>query len=392
MKAARVALTLVAVAAAAYLAFRGATARPHLPPSPAEPPAPAPGTPEEGGPNVFPTLGGDEPPVQAAQPSGPKPEPSVAAEADPTPGTPVKDGAEVSVVVPYRTGTKSRYRVADAQLNKDRQNNAVQAWRFTWDVGTEVTSGDGAGPARVKFAIDSFEFDTTNPIGRPVKVRSKEPDKELLSDPQFARTMKPMFAILGMPAEFVIGKGGEIASIEGVEPLNRTFLDAVDTLGAQFSEDVGDAPTTESLREKWSEILFPPLGGGALKPGETRDVSFRTTYYDRWCAVTSGKLRVTHDDPDSFRVEFVGTPVIEELPRPAKNASAIAVAKVRIASSKDCVTAAWRFDRKTGRLVRGDLTAKYRVDVSIATPGQGQGFEATYTDVERRIVTELLDK
>jgi hypothetical protein len=304
----------------------------------------------------------------------------------------VKDGAEVSLVVPYRAGTKSRYRVTDATFQADRAQNAVQAWRFQWDISTEVTAGDGSGPARVRFQIDSFEFDTTDPIGRPLKFRSADPDKKLLADKDFERSMKPMMSILGMPVEFAIGPGGDITAVEGVDALNRRFLDFVDALGAENSKDVADAPTAELLTQKWSEILFPPLGGGRLAAGSTRDAAFRTTYYDRWCAVTSGQVRVTNDDPDSFRVEFKGKPEIEELNRPAKNAQALGIAKVRVAASKDCVTAAWRFDRKTGRLVRGELHSKYRMDVSTPTPGQGTGFTATYTDIERQIVTEYLDK
>jgi len=294
--------------------------------------------------------------------------------------------------VPYRAGTKSRYRVTDTFLQKDREMNAVQAWQFVWDVSTEVVSGDGTGPARIQFKIDSFEFTTSDAIGRNLKFRSSEPDKALLADVQFARSMKPMMATLGMPVEFVIGAGGDITAVEGVNGVTRAFFDAVDTLGAQYSKDAGDAPTTETLTQKWSEILYPPLGGGSLKAGATRDAALRTTYYDRWCSVTSGQIRVTNDDADAFRVEFKGKPEIEELNRPAKNASAIGVAKVRVAASKDCVTAAWRFDRKTGRLVRGELSAKFRMDVSNATPGVGSGFSATYTDIERRVVTELLGK
>jgi hypothetical protein len=385
MKALRVLLIAVAVAVAAFLAFRGVAGRVRdAQPDPEPPPA------DPKDPSQFPTLVAPPAPATAAV-AKKDPEP-LAAETDPAPGTPVKDGAEVSVVVPYRAGTKSRYRVNDSYLQKDRQENAVQSWRYVWDVSTEVVSGDGTGPARVRFKIDSFEFDTTDSIGRPVKMRSKEPDKKLLADIQYARSMKPRFAILGMPAEFVIGAGDDVTAVEGVGPMNRAFLDAVDALGAQYTRDVADAPTVELLTQKWSEILFPPLGGGTLKAGATRDASFRTTYYDRWCAVTSGKLRVTHDDPGSFRVEFRGKPVVEELNRPATNASALAVAKVQAVASDDCVVATWRFDRSSGRLVRGDLSAKFRMDVSIATPGQGNGFAASFTDVERQIVTELLDK
>jgi len=122
MKASRIVPTVLVVGVAAYLAFRGCTGRVR---DAAEPKEPEPPPVVPGDPAPFPTL---ESPHPVAPPPKAHDQPTLAlADADPAPGTPVKEGAEVSLVVPYRAGTKSHYRVTDATFQGDRAANAVQA-------------------------------------------------------------------------------------------------------------------------------------------------------------------------------------------------------------------------------------------------------------------------
>lgn len=392
MKAARVFLILIAVLAAGFLAFRGIRGA-DTAPKPPSPAAPAPGEPDAA---PFPTLLGDPPREEAPKPARVETPPPAEKDVEPPAGTPVKEGAEVSLVVPYRTGTKSRYRVRDAQLSVDRDTKVAQWWQFVWVVAAEVVKGDGTGPARVRFEIESFRFQTDSPAG-PVDIDSGKLDDALLAKEELGlgRTIRPLVAILHMPVEFVIGAGGQITAVEGAEALNRTFLDAVDAVGSKYVKDAIDAPSAESLTQKWSEILFPPLGGGTLKGGATRDARFETTYYERWLNVNAGKLRATEDDPGVFRVEFRGKPEMEEMSRPARSPMSLSIEKCRIVSSADAYVGSWRFDRTTGRLVWGRVTSKFRFDLSRRNGVDANGapiFDPRFTDIERRILVELLDK
>lgn len=392
MKAVRVLLALVVVLAAGFLAFRGCrgVAKSEKEPAPVAPPA------QGTDPAPFPTLLGDPPKDESPKPPRVETPPPVVPDVEPPAGTPVKDGAEVSLVVPYRTGTKNRYRVREAQLSRDRDTGAVQWWQFVWIVGAQVVKGDGTGPARIKFEIESFRFQTDSVEG-PVDIDSGKLDDALLAKEKLGlgRTIRPLVSILRMPVELVIGAGDEITGVEGVDALSRTFLDAVDAIGSKYVKDAIDAPTAESITQKWSEALFPPLGGGTLKAGATRDLVLRTTYLERWSNFNAGKLRVTEDDPDVFRVEFKGKPEMEELNRPAKSPSALGVEKCRIVSSADAYAASWRFDRATGRLLWGRLSSKFRFDISRRNGVGANGapiFEPRFTDIERRLEVELLDK
>jgi hypothetical protein len=395
MKAIRIVLFVLVVAGAGYFAFRAIRGDP---PADAPPPPPPPAQePPGGGTPAFPdtgpektAAGGNPESGNAAKPKAVLPTPDVG---DPSPGTPAAAGASAAVVVPYRAGTKSRYRVNDGLKLQDLASDAVQWWEFEWFVTTEVVQGDGTGPARVRLTVDDFTFKTETP-NFPVLFRAKEPIPALLENEELARTLRPQMAVLGMPVEFAIGAGGEVTGVEGAEGLNRKFLEAVDEVGAKYVKDAIDAPSAESLTQRWSEILFPPVGGGTLKSGDARDAKFHLTYYERWDCVTAGRLRLTHADPDAFRVEFKGKPEMEELHRSAKSPAALALRKVQLVSSADSYVAAWRFDTKAGRLVRGSLAAKYRVDVSrgVITDSNGQSYpDAHFTNVERRIVTQLLD-
>jgi len=391
MKAIRIALFLLVVAAAGFLAFRGCV-RNRTDPAPTPPPPPTQDANGAGKP-AFPETGPSRPsdPVKTANA---KPAPRVPDTADPSPGTPAASGASADVVVPYRAGTKSRYRISDGQLLRDLDTDGYVFREFEWFVTTEVVQGDGTGPARVRLTIDDFTFKTEAP-NFPVMFRAKEPMAALLENEEFARSLKPQMAILGMPVEFAIGPGGAVTGVEGADGLNRKYLEAVEELGPKYLKDAIDAPTAESLTQTWTELLFPPIGGGKLAGGATRDASFHLTYYERWDCVSAGKLRLTHADEGAFRVEFKGKPELEELHRPVKSPAAAQIKYARVVSSADSYVAAWRFDTKTGRLVRGSIHAMYRFDISRGTTKDANGNEipdSNFTNVERSLVTELLDQ
>jgi hypothetical protein len=389
MKALRAILIVLAFAVAAYLAFRGMRTEPA---KPAEPPAPAERDPNATSPfDVFGTP--SEPPAAGqAAPAAPPAAPNV----DVTlVGTPASPAAEISLVVPYRTGTKCRYRVMDAELRKNRDTEEVWWGRYVWTVSTEVVKGDGSGAARIRFQIDSFKYHTDAP-GRRIEVDSEHPDRKLIDDPAFglARGMKPWLAVCGMPVEFVLDEGGVVRRIEGLESLNRKYLDVVSTFGAQQVQDADDAPTLENMIEKWGQCLFPPLGGGKLKGSASRDAEFRTTYVDSWCAVSTGKLRATHDDRDAFRAEFKGTPAMVEVTKSFVRPKFAAVEKAKVITSADSFVAAWRFDRAAGRLLASRTTWKYCLVVASRAGADEMGrpqYDHPYIDLERRIDVELLD-
>ena len=391
MKAIRIVLFVLVVAAAGFLAFRGCGGgKPE--PAPVPPPAQA----QDGngtGKPAFPDTGPSRTP-EPKEPKNPKPVAPAPDTADPSPGTPVAAGTSAEVVVPYRAGTKSRYRISDSQLLRDLDTEGQVFHEFEWFVTTEVVQGDGTGAARVRLTIDDFTFKTQTP-NFPVMFRAKEPMTALLENEELARTLKPQMAILGMPVEFVIGPGGAVTDVEGVDGLNRKFLEAVEELGAKYVKDAIDAPTVESLTQKWTELLFPPIGGGTLAAGATRDASFHLTYMERWDCVSAGKFRLTHADSGAFRVEFKGKPEVQELHRAVKSPTAAEIVKAQVVSSADSYVGAWRFDTKAGRLVRGSLHAKYRFDISrgVKKDPNGQEYpDSNFTSVERSLVTELLDK
>ncbi len=397
MKPVRLVVTILAVGAAGYLAFRGsrsaATTTPGLSATPA--PAPVPDDPSVPPAPVVP-FGQSAPAAagqQAPAPQPPQPGPAVDVTLG---GTPVKPDAEVSVVVPYRTGTKCRYRVVESELDKDRDSGAFGFGQWTWTVATEVLQGDGSGAARVRFQIESFRYETQAP-DRRILVDSANPDRKLIDDPKYglARPMKPLMAVCGMPVEFVIDAAGAIVDVEGVAAMNRKFLDVVAVFGEQQEQNAGDAPTVESMKEKWGPCLFPTLGGGTMKAGATRDTSFSKTFLDRWAMVAAGKLSVTHDDPVAFRVSFTGTPGSEELNRPAVHGPAVNVEKAKVVASADAYVASWRFDRAKGRLLTSRMEAKYTTVVAYRAGKDQNGvmqYEHPYTDVERRTSAEILDQ
>lgn len=391
MKAIRIVLFVLVVAAAGFLAFRGCGG---AKPEPAPAPVPAPAQEANGGGKpAFPDTGPERAP-DPKPPDKPKVEANAPDVVDPSPGTPVAAGASADVVVPYRTGTKSRYRISDAMKAHDLNSDGVMWREFEWFVTTEVVQGDGTGPARVRLTIDDFTFKTQTP-NFPVMFRAKEPMKALLENEEFARTLRPLMATLGVPVEFSIGAGGAVTGVEGVDGLRQKFLETVEEIDPKHLKNTPDAPTAEVLTQSWTEFLFPPIGGGTLAAGATRDAKFHLIYFERWDCVSAGKFRLTHSDETGFRVEFKGKPEMEELARAAKNESSAGIEKMRVASSADSYVGAWRFDRATGRLVRGSVHAKYRVDVSrgVVQDANGQSIpKSSFTNVERRIVTELLDQ
>jgi hypothetical protein len=391
MKAIRIVLFVLVVAGAGILAFRGCGGG-KSDPAPIPPPAPAQDDNGAGKP-AFPDTGPAQP-ADPAKTAKAKPAPPAPDTSDPSPGTPAASGASADLVVPYRAGTKARYRISDGLKLHDQDTDGV-VWReFEWFVTTEVVQGDGTGAARVRLTIDDFTFKTEAP-NFPVMFQASKPMPALLENEEFARSLKPQMAILGMPVEFEIGPGGAVTGVEGADGLNRKFLEAVDEVGAKFVKDAIDAPTSESLTQTWTELLFPPIGGGKLAAGGTRDASFHLTYYERWDCVSAGKLRLTHANEGAFRVEFKGKPELQELHRPVKSPAAAQIKNARIVSSADSYVAAWRFDTKTGRLVRGSVHATYRFDISrgvIKDPNGEDIPDSNFTNVERSLVTELLDQ
>jgi hypothetical protein len=379
MKALRVLVTVVIAGGLAYLLFRGMHCAP--PPTAPTPAVPTPAPDDGASPTPFSPFGD---PPNAKETAAPAAAPPTAPDVDGTlGGTPTTSTSDVSLVIPYKTGTKCRYRVNDAELMKDRATNEVWWGRRIWTVSTEVMQGDGSGAARIRFQIDSFRYQTDAP-GRRIDIDSENPDRRLLDDPKFdlARGIKPWLAVRGVPVEFVIDEHGVIRAVEGVKAMNRKFLDVVSTFGSQQEQDADDAPTAENMIEKWGERLFPTFGGGKLRGDATREASFDTTYVDRWRSVASGKLRATNDDPDAFRVEFKGAPTIQELNRPAVHPKFVSVEKAKVQSSADAYVLAWRIDRAKGRLLASRKRANYTLVV---------GYRSEVVNGEQQYVHPWLD-
>ena len=311
-------------------------------------------------------------------------------------GTPVRDGALVSVAVPYRQGTKSRYRIDETEVGVDVETEGQQLVRWITEVVVEVVEGDGSGGARVHLTIDAFRFQTTlPPEGTPAEFDSRHPDRKLLENPDIARAVSPQMALLGQPIELRIGPAGAPVAIEGVESWARLYAEALDHMGARVAAEADDVPRPERELARWSELLFPPTGGGAMKAGERRDATFeRHVFVGRWILSTAGRIEVTHDDPDAFRVEFRGTPQIGESGRGPQTPAAAGIAKMRVVSSADSSRGSWRFGREPGRLLSAEIEAAFRLDTSFFGP-PGPGGAATYTpkyvQVRREVVVDLLE-
>jgi hypothetical protein len=318
------------------------------------------------------------------------PAPPRRAATKPPPGTPVEAGASVAAGVPYRTGTKSRYLVSDGRLIHDLESQARDWSNTVWTVATEVMEGDGSGAARIKLTVESFRFQTQMGARR-VDFDSAKPDKELLADEQLGPILKPLVAICGIEVEFRVDSEGRISGVEGIDPMRRKYLDAVDTFGARAAAEA-EAPDVDRFVEKWAECLFPPVTGGTYAPGATRRATFRTTYFERWAAASTGVVRATHDDQSIFRLEFKAKPQIEELSREARGAIGRSIVKAQVVSSEDSYVASWRFDREKGRLVDSEIEAKYRLDwvVPMGTGKTGNEYERHWWNLERLMTVELL--
>jgi hypothetical protein len=390
MKPLRVLLTILVAGGLAFLLFRGIRG---APPKQA---AVAPEIADDGGPETLPFDPFGNPPAATtagAQAAAPPPAPDV----DETlKGTSTTSTSDVSLVVPYKTGTKCRYRVREAELQKDRDSDEALWLQFVWTVSTDVVQGDGTGAARVRFQIESFHYQTEAP-GRRIDIDSENPDRKLIDDPSYglARTLKPWLAIRRMPVEFVIDAGGVIRAVDGAKEMNRKFLDVVATFGAQQEQDADDAPTAASLIERWGAYLFPALGGGKIAGGATRATAFRRTQVDGWACLASGAFRATHDDPDAFRVEFKGKPEIEELGGAAKHPKYMNVEKAKIISSIDDYVASWRYDRAKGRLLASRKRAKYCLVVAYRAgtdENHQPKYDHPYIDFDLAVDVELLDQ
>jgi hypothetical protein len=393
MSSVRVVLVLVAIGVAAlvaFLAFRGEPAK-----TPDASPPPAKGTAAPWNPFQTPAPTAGENGADEKKPAEVPPEPAP----ETTPGgTPVTSGAAVDVVVPYREGTKSRYRVREAVLLVDRVSGNRQFVIWTSTVATTVVRGDGTGAARVRVAPESFRFGTDLPAR--IEFDSEHPDQDVLGNPMFARALRPALATVGMPFEFEIQATGAARSVDGVSQVARRYEEELDKIGARVAREAADVPTTESLLERWSEILFPPVGGGTMSSADERSIAFLHTQNERWRESAHGKLRVVRNDPDAFAVEFVGRQdEVEELNQPARDPANALIVKARVVASDASFRAWWRFDRKAGRLLQSWLHDKHRYDVSrrVGTdvptpPGVAPGFQPQYIDVEREISVELLEK
>jgi hypothetical protein len=386
MNALRVVFTLLVSGLAAFLFFKGLK-------SDVEPPEPPPGTPSTtDGKGWFPPVAGQEkaptgkPAPKQVRPAPPKPR------VEPPRGTPVAPDAVVSVDVTYKAGTKSRYLVHEALLMRDQEPPHETHWgEWVWTIATEVVRAE-ADDVRVKLQLDEFEFHTDGAAGR-VEFKSSSPDPLLLQAEGFDVQLRPWMEVRGIPVEVVLAPGGSVREIRGVQTMTTKFLDALEAVSAKAVENAVWTPNVESLRQRWTDLLFPGFGGGTMKAGETREAAFAFTQHERWAVLSSGRFRATHDDPDVFRVEFKGTPKIQELPREAHTPAGKSVAKVHVQSSADVYVASWRVDRKAGRLVSAELEAKYTQATAVhGTPDERGQLPRIWFDVERLSSVELLAK
>lgn len=304
----------------------------------------------------------------------------------------LEDGTEVSLVVPYRKGTESRYRVTTVLRSEDRRSGNSGGKRVIYEASVGVTEGDGSGPARVKLVPEAFDMTMllgTDPAGNTVGWRfdSRSPDERLLaSDPQIAAAIKPELATLGRPVEIRIDARGRAVGVEGADDWRDRFLAEIERVDPKFASEAANAPTAELVAETWGNHLFPALGGGTLKAGDVRKLVVREDSFSKGSVLHVLRAKVTHAGPDVLRVEAVGTPEWEPRMGAARNSYESAIVKCHVQASTDSSRFVWHIDTANGRLLEAFHQVDYQHWVSFGEEGgrRGEPIAApTFTRIER---------
>lgn len=309
-------------------------------------------------------------------------------------GDPVADGQEVSLVIPYRAGTKSRYRISTLTRTQDRRTKAAGARRVIYDTAIEVTKGDGSGPAVIRLANEAFDISAitgADPAGNSIGWRfdSRDPDERLLkSRPEIEANLKAELVNLDQPLAFTIGAHGGPESVDGVKGWRDRFLTELERVNPKFVTEAPHTPEPELLEDTWGMHLFPRLGGKTLEGGKTRKLLIREDTFYKGYVVHELDARVTHANEDVFTVEAVGKP--GWLPRmgAARGTAEGGVHKGHVQASANSSRFMWVVDRKAGRLLAGYYSVKFQLWISWR---QGKDdFGQLFTDLERIERVELL--
>lgn len=330
---------------------------------------------------------GGDPPDGAAQPESAAP--VLPTELAPV-GTEVAPGAEVSVVVPWKRGDVNRfhYDITDLTIYRDRDSGQRNPTQYEWHVLLEVADGDGTGAARLRLTAESLHVYGFQPSGLPFDVNSRDgTTSPFFEIPEVARQVKPVFALLGQPLEFVLDRTGNVADLRGLDAWRDRFTDQVRELEKGGIGEPADLPTRAQVTDMWSEYLFPRIGGGTLKGGATRPWTRVVPEAPPWCIVWTGTVAVTRDDPDAFRVDVFAAPEAKNLGGAASGAG-VGIAKVRAIGTEKSYHAAYRFGRAPGALLEAQIDASYQLWVSRPAAGApgSPTYSPTFNEVLRRVI------
>lgn len=308
-------------------------------------------------------------------------------------GTEVKPGVEVSVAVPWQRIGKGRvrYEIEDLTLQRNRQTDSVEPSHWWWYPTLEVIDGDGSGAARLRVVVDRFRFRGFHPrTGFPFEFDSADPLPGMLDEPDLGRRFRPLLAILGEPAEFRTDAAGTIVDTDGLDAWRERWTTELQRIAKGSVGDAPDAPTVQSLVDRWAEWLLPRFGGGKLAGGATRPWTRTQPILAPWTLVWTGTLAVTRDDPDAFRVDISAGPQ-------AKDAGGRGVdpsLRVRAIGVPSSYRAAYRVSRTSGALVAAQIDAKYELWQSVRKGGSefAPEYERVFLEILRRAIVRRLSE
>ncbi|MCE9638057.1 MAG: hypothetical protein K8T90_20340 [Planctomycetes bacterium] len=317
------------------------------------------------------------------------PPPQALPSALPDVGTPVKPGQEVSVVVPWGQGqpTSFRYDIEDLNLVKYEATDYVDAIDTNWRVVLSVVDGDGKGAARIRLVVESLRVRAFGPTGVPYDEDSRSLDADKM-DPGVQRVVLPAVSIVGQPLEFRIDSGGNVTDVDGADIWRERYLAEVQRIEKRAVNDAPDAWTRESIVRTWSEYLFPRIGGGTLAGGAQRPWTRSQRVGGGWGLVWSGRVEVARDDADAFRVEFVGTPLAEQIGGTPTDDADAQIAKIYAHGSDRAFVAAYRFGRSPAALIEAQIDTDFRFVSSRKTGGApgAPAYTPEWTQRKRRVI------
>jgi len=291
-------------------------------------------------------------------------------------GEPLEDGTLVELRIPYKAGTVTRYRIENATTQRNRDNDLTVFMRRWDDITTKVTHVAADGTARVRLTMDAVRLEASYPNGLIIEFDSRNPDDSVLDNPDTALVLKPMLALLGVPIELQLTTNGAPIEVEGLDGWTDAWEQAVERESPGASREIATPFARDTVMLEWRELLFPPIVGEPLKAGEQREIELLRDTMQKSYALFRGPMEVTHDDGEVFRVRMTATPTMLARQGEPRSPQEAAIAKVHIQASKDAYYAAWRFDRKTGRLVDAEIEARYQQWVSWPAGKNSSGSDA----------------